>query len=84
MTRTINFWLFGVAMKVVPCVLLTVLSALLVRAMHLADMRRRRLLSQGRRRESDRAGERNRTTAMLVAVVLCFVVTQLPENAGPI
>ena len=31
-TRTINFWVFGVAMKVVPCVLLTVLSALLVRA----------------------------------------------------
>ena len=34
----------------------------------------------GRRRESDRAGERNRTTAMLVAVVLCFVVTELPQG----
>ena len=78
--RTINFWLFGVAMKVVPCVVLSVLSALLVRAMHLADVRRRRLLSQGRRRESDRAGERNRTTAMLVVVVLCFVATELPQG----
>jgi len=54
-TRTINFWVFGVAMKVVPCVMLTVLSALLVRAMRVADLRRRRLLTQGRRRESDRA-----------------------------
>ena len=79
-TRTINFWLFGVAMKVVPCVVLTVLSALLVRAMRLADLRRRRLLSQGRRMESDRAGERNRTTAMLVVVVLCFLVTELPQG----
>jgi len=87
-TRTINFWLFGVAMKVVPCVamkvvpcvVLTVLSALLVRAMRLADLRRRRLLSQGRRVESDRAGERNRTTAMLVVVVLCFLVTELPQG----
>ena len=52
-TRTINFWVFGVAMKVVPCVLLTVLSALLVRAMRVADRRRRRLLTQGRRRETD-------------------------------
>jgi len=60
-TRTINFWLFGVALKVVPCIVLTVLSALLVRAMRLADIRRRRLLSQGRRVESDRAGERNST-----------------------
>jgi len=80
MTRTINYWLFGVAMKVVPCILLTVLSALLVRAMRLADLRRRRLLSQGRRMESARAGERNRTTAMLVVVVLCFVVTELPQG----
>jgi len=79
-TRTINFWLFGVALKVVPCVVLTVLSALLVRAMRLADLRRRRLLSQGRRVESDRAGERNRTTAMLVVVVLCFLVTELPQG----
>lgn len=79
-TRTINFWLFGVAMKVIPCVVLTVLSALLVRAMRLADRRRRRLLSQGRRLESDRAGERNRTTAMLVTVVLCFVVTEFPQG----
>jgi len=38
------------------------------------------VLTQGRRRESDRAGERNRTTAMLVAVVLCFVVTELPQG----
>jgi len=79
-TRTINYWLFGVALKVIPCVLLTVLSALLVRAMRLADIRRRRLLTQGRRKESDRAGERNRTTAMLVAVVLCFVVTEFPQG----
>jgi len=79
-TRNINFWLFGVAMKVIPCLVLAVLSALLVRAMRLADLRRRRLLSLGRRVESDRAGERNRTTAMLVVVVLCFVVTELPQG----
>ena len=78
--RSINYWLFGVALKVVPCIVLTVLSALLVRAMRLADLRRRRLLSQGRRMESDRAGERNRTTAMLVVVVLCFVATELPQG----
>lgn len=78
--RIINFWFFGVVLKVVPCVLLTALSGLLVRAMRSADQRRRRLLNAGRRAESDRAGERNRTTAMLVAVVLCFVATEMPQG----
>jgi len=78
--KVVNFWLFGVVLKIVPCVLLTVLSGLLVRAMRSADRRRRRLLNAGRRAESDRAGERNRTTAMLVAVVLCFVSTEMPQG----
>ena len=78
--RTINFWSYGVVLKVAPCVLLTVLSSLLVRAMRVADVKRRRLKSQGRGAESDKAGDHNRTTAMLVAVVLCFVVTELPPG----
>lgn len=78
--RIVNFWIFGVALKVVPCVMLTALSGLLVRAMCAADRRRQRLLNAGRRAESDRAGEHNRTTAMLVAVVLCFVATELPQG----
>ena len=75
-----NFWLFGVVLKVAPCVLLTVLSSLLIHAMHLANKKRRRLKSQGKRAESERASEHNRTTAMLVAVVLCFVITELPQG----
>jgi len=65
---------------VVPCVLLTVLSALLIVAMRRADRRRRMLKMKGRRLESETAGEYNRTTSMLVAVVLCFVVTELPQG----
>jgi len=33
-----------------------------------------------RRVESEKAGEYNRTTSMLVAVVLCFVVTEMPQG----
>jgi len=61
-------------------VLLTVLSALLIVAMRRADRRRRLLKMKGRRLESEKAGEYNRTTSMLVAVVLCFVVTELPQG----
>lgn len=78
--RNVTFWLYGVVLKVVPCIVLTTLSGLLVRAMRMADVRRRRLLNAGRRAESNRAGEHNRTTAMLVAVVLCFVATELPHG----
>jgi len=76
----VNFWLFGVFFKVVPCILLAVLSGLLVAAMRRAAAKRRRLRSAGRREESDRDGEHARTTAMLVAVVLCFVAAELPQG----
>ena len=34
----------------------------------------------GKRAESERTSEHNRTTAMLVSVVLCFVVAELPQG----
>lgn len=75
-----NFWLFGVVLKVAPCVLLTVLSALLIQTMRRADQKRRKLKSLGRKNESERANEHCRTTAMLLAVVLCFVLAELPQG----
>ena len=78
--KVFNFWLYGVVLKVAPCVLLTILSSLLIHAMTVAEGKRRRLKNQGKRAESERTSEHNRTTAMLVAVVLCFVVTELPQG----
>ena len=48
--------------------------------MHVAEQKRRRLKSMGKRVEAERSSEHNRTTAMLVAVVLCFVITELPQG----
>lgn len=78
--KVFNYWLFGVVLKVAPCVLLTVLSSLLIHAMHAAEQKRQRLKSMGKRAESERTSEHNRTTAMLVSVVLCFVVAELPQG----
>ena len=78
--KVFTFWLFGVVLKIAPCILLTVLSSLLIYAMSQAAKKRRRLKSQGKRAESERASEHNRTTAMLVAVVLCFVIAELPQG----
>ena len=75
-----NQWLFGVVLKVAPCVLLSVLSALLIRAMRIAAEKRRKLKSSGCRDDSERNSEHNRTTVMLVAIVVCFVITELPQG----
>ena len=48
--------------------------------MHRANARRAKLKSQGRKDESERAHEHNRTTAMLVAVVWLFQLTELPKG----
>ncbi|XP_045190172.1 G-protein coupled receptor dmsr-1-like [Mercenaria mercenaria] len=66
--------------KILPCFLLTVLTILLVVAMHRAYKRRMALKNQGRRQESDRHGEHNRTTVMLLAVVVLFLLTELPQG----
>ena len=79
--KSINYWSFGVVLlKVAPCVLLSILSALLIRAMKAAARKRKHLKAQGKRVESERAHEHCRTTAMLVSVVLCFVATELPQG----
>jgi len=41
-----NFWVYGVALKTAPCILLSVLSALLIRAMRAAELRHRRLVQR--------------------------------------
>lgn len=66
--------------KIVPCALLTTLTLLLIVAMHKAYKKRMALKNQGRREESDRHGEHNRTTGMLLAVVMLFLFTELPQG----
>lgn len=74
-------WMFGVTIKILPCILLAFLSSLLIIAMQQAKKRRARLLNNiSRVIDSDGSNEHNRTTMMLVAVVLCFIVTELPQG----
>ena len=82
-------------LKVVPCCLLTVLSGLLVKAMKEAAARKRKLCAKrslvaveggvanasgGGGSNSTGGAASDRTTAMLVAIVACFVVTELPQG----
>ncbi|ESO08546.1 hypothetical protein HELRODRAFT_74987 [Helobdella robusta] len=87
----LNFWLFGVLLKLAPCLLLSILSLLLIRSMRQANFKRKKLKQRQFWLNNTKSSHRNeamlrkgvdcnRTTAMLVAVVLTFVVTELPPG----
>lgn len=71
----INFWLFAVISKLVPCAVLTVLSIMLLRVLNQATRRRQRLKMAS---DCDRAHDR--TTKMLLAVLFLFLVTEFPSG----
>ncbi|ESO98420.1 hypothetical protein LOTGIDRAFT_114444 [Lottia gigantea] len=75
-----NSLIQAVLFKLLPCAMLTTLTILLIHAMHKAYRKRMRLKSQGRKAESDKHGEHNRTTGMLLAVVVLFTLTELPQG----
>lgn len=73
--------MFGATIKILPSVILTFLSTLIIIAMQRAKKRRARLLNNiSRVIDSDGSSEHNRTTMMLVAVVLCFIITDVPQG----
>ena len=76
----VNNWVQAILVKFLPCFMLTTLTLLLVHAMHKAYRKRLKLKSQGRVSESDRHSEHNRTTRMLLAVVVLFTLTELPQG----
>lgn len=77
--HNLNFWIQAIVVKLVPCVGLTILSVLLVRTMHQAERNRRQL----RGRADDPGGrdrKTNRTTRMLLTVVVLFLLTEFPQG----
>ncbi|KAI1285309.1 Sex peptide receptor [Halotydeus destructor] len=100
--KQINFWVFSVGTKLVPCILLTYLSLTLVKALMEADKRKRRLKAgpstaitprgssnalSNNVNSSNSAGpvrshtsHNDRTTKMLLCVLLLFLITEFPSG----
>ncbi|XP_064642577.1 G-protein coupled receptor dmsr-1-like [Lineus longissimus] len=79
----INFWVISSLVKLLPCFLLIIASILLVRCMQEAEKRRKNLRKKSRPncKDSDsRDRKTNRTTRMLLAVVVLFVICELPQG----
>ncbi|XP_076461662.1 G-protein coupled receptor dmsr-1-like [Babylonia areolata] len=78
-------WWFGTVIKILPCVLLVVLSAPLIMAIQKVRKQRITLInttsSTAHTTDHDlQSREQNRTTLMLLAVVICFIVTEFPQG----
>ncbi|UYV62115.1 hypothetical protein LAZ67_1007859 [Cordylochernes scorpioides] len=75
--RTVYYWLTVVVFIFIPCMLLAVFNAFLVRSVHVSTSRRRTMT----RCKDDSSRQENRVTVMLICVVLLFLVCQLPTAA---
>ncbi|NP_001276370.1 neuromedin-U receptor 1-like [Apis mellifera] len=89
----LNFWILGVVVKLLPCVILTVISCWLIKALYRAKGRKQALKSYNQcknisvmgnglipKRPSKSERRADRTTKMLVAVLLLFLVTEIPQG----
>uniref|UniRef100_A0A0A9WNR0 FMRFamide receptor n=1 Tax=Lygus hesperus TaxID=30085 RepID=A0A0A9WNR0_LYGHE len=78
----INFWVYSIVIKIIPCLALTLLSGGLIWALMQAKRRRKQLMQGSKKTprniENDRTTDR--TTKMLLAVLLLFLITELPQG----
>ncbi|KAJ8928493.1 hypothetical protein NQ314_018948 [Rhamnusium bicolor] len=89
--KYISFWIYGVVIKLVPCILLTHLSRRLISVLLETKKRRKMLMNHSlplnnireikpmlnKKFEKDKQADR--TSGMLVAVLLLFLITEFPQ-----
>ncbi|VDM42452.1 unnamed protein product [Toxocara canis] len=76
----LNLWMSGVLFKVIPCVLLLFLSIGLMMKLHNASKKRRALLKKNSGSAKKRAHASDRTTTMLVCILVVFLITEMPQG----
>ncbi|XP_031640943.1 sex peptide receptor [Contarinia nasturtii] len=92
---SINFWLFSVIIKLLPCLVLTVISFILIRVLYQAAKRKVKLKGYNQaastsnintvkilngHRPSKCQRRTDRTTMLLVAVLMLFLITEFPQG----
>ncbi|CAH0394927.1 unnamed protein product [Bemisia tabaci] len=84
----LNFWMYSIVIKIIPCIALTILSLRLICAL-IDTKKRREKLSSGqatskKNNKSSKLVEKekqtDRTTRMLLAVLLLFLLTEFPQG----
>ncbi|CAH0713267.1 unnamed protein product, partial [Brenthis ino] len=84
----VNFWVHAVLIKLLPCLILTVISWWLIRALYSANQHQKNLRNYSSCPSAEKMVKRqhkadkrtDRTTKMLLAVWLLFLLTELPQG----
>lgn len=89
--KYMSFWVYGVVIKLVPCILLTHLSRKLIVVLLETKRRRKTLLRSSMpleemydvrpflQKKIDKYKQADRTSGMLVAILLLFLITEFPQ-----
>ncbi|XP_037068728.1 sex peptide receptor-like [Pollicipes pollicipes] len=78
-----NFWMYSVHVKLLPCIILTIFSCCLISELMKARKRKVELLrkmSAGQSKQSCAERQAVRTTRMLLAILLLFLLTEFPQG----
>nr|QNH74777.1 putative myosuppressin receptor I [Homarus americanus] len=79
--KSINFWIYAVILKLLPCGALTGLSFALIQELLLAARRRTRLMKRNSAgRASDAGRQADRVTKMLLAILVLFLASEVPQG----
>ncbi|XP_042243093.1 G-protein coupled receptor dmsr-1-like [Homarus americanus] len=84
--QSVHFWFYSVLIKILPCLLLTFFIYHIIRAMYTAKRRKENLIKMGTpSMETERKLPRmekmtEKTTRMLLTVLLLFLATELPQG----
>ncbi|XP_069994886.1 G-protein coupled receptor dmsr-1-like [Penaeus vannamei] len=79
--KSINFWIYSVLMKLLPCVALTGLSIALIQELLLAAKRRAALMKRATvARNANAQRQADRVTTMLLAILVLFLVSEVPQG----
>jgi hypothetical protein len=75
----VNVWLYAVLAKLLPCLLMFIFGTLLLHQMRNKINQRRSFLKFSVS-NSHKLREHSRTTKMLIAVIVLFILTELPQG----
>lgn len=86
--KDISFYVYGIVLKLIPCILLVILSTLLLielfnakkrkRSLHGGNKETRLLKKKQHHKHVEQEKQFNRTTKMLLAVLLLFLMAEFP------
>lgn len=78
--QTAYLWIYSVIIKLLPCIALTFLSFQLIRALYEAKKRKAKLKGNLSVKLLSKKKQADRTTKMLIAVLLLFLITEFPQG----